>query len=153
MRSLASFLLVLSLIHSTYVNSYMSFKNFKPRCFKPSLLSKIEDREAYAVGDIIAYEVENRKAIGVINEKGLIQKLKLRGDDDNNSFTFHENDDMDPVSYLTVKIIRKFADSDVYMTQRIVEDRVSNPHGEHAEDVWILKTNEISSVDIYSWCT
>jgi hypothetical protein len=28
---------------------------------------------------------------------------------------------------------------DVVYTQRTIEDRVSNPHGEHAEDVWIIR--------------
>lgn len=27
---------------------------------------------------------------------------------------------------------------DALFTQRIVEDRISNPHGEHAESVWLI---------------
>ena len=42
----------------------------------------------------------------------------------------------------------------VIFMQRIVEDRVSNPHGEHAEDVWILRgasviNSVISKPDLY----
>jgi hypothetical protein len=32
------------------------------------------------------------------------------------------------------------------LSQRIVEDRVSNPHGEHAEDVWVLSKAVLMSL-------
>ena len=36
--------------------------------------------------------------------------------------------------------------TDVIYTQRTIEDRVSNPHGEHAEDVWIIKKSVLRSI-------
>ena len=36
--------------------------------------------------------------------------------------------------------------NDSIYTQRTIEDRVSNPHGEHAEDVWILKKSVLKDI-------
>ena len=43
-------------------------------------------------------------------------------------------------NYVPLKNIIQIV-KDVEYTQRTIEDRVSNPHGEHAEDVWIMKKN------------
>lgn len=31
----------------------------------------------------------------------------------------------------------------VILTQRVIEDRISNPHGEHSEDCWLLNLNSV----------
>ena len=33
--------------------------------------------------------------------------------------------------------------NDVYFSQRPIEDRILNPHGEHSEDVYLIKTNSL----------
>jgi hypothetical protein len=35
---------------------------------------------------------------------------------------------------------------EVTYTQRVVEDRISNPHGEHSEDVWLLSTQKLDEM-------
>ena len=45
-----------------------------------------------------------------------------------------------PISTTDAKIMKVL--SDVSFTQRICEDRVENPHGEHAEDAYIVKAIE-----------
>ena len=61
-------------------------------------------------------------------------ELFLYGDDDEKELVL-----TDPSITITAVL------DDFQYTQRIVEDRVSNPHGEHAEDVWILRG--VSSID------
>ena len=32
---------------------------------------------------------------------------------------------------------------DVYFSQRPIEDRILNPHGEHSEDVYLIRTSQL----------
>ena len=104
-----------------------------------------------SIGDVIAYSSSSSSSststrsllLGVINEAGNIHRLRQRTGDDNDSITFHENEYEDPLDISDVKIAHVFDEGKVYLTQRIVEDRVSNPHGEHAEDVYILKLSDL----------
>ena len=53
----------------------------------------------------------------------------------------HDIDGLEPSDDLLATIVHEF--EDVSLTQRICEDRTENPHGEHAEDVFILKMKEL----------
>ena len=99
-----------------------------------------------SIGDVVAYSssfASRSLLLGVVNEAGNLHKLKQRTGDDNDSLTFHENEDEDPLDIGNIRIAHVFDEDKVYLTQRIVEDRVSNPHGEHAEDVYIMKLNDL----------
>ena len=45
-----------------------------------------------------------------------------------------------------VRFLRKLNEEDVYIQQRCIENRLLNPHGEEAEDVFIIPLNVISKV-------
>ncbi len=53
----------------------------------------------------------------------------------------HNLDGLETTEELLACIEHEF--EEVSLTQRICEDRIENPHGEHAEDVFILKTAEL----------
>jgi hypothetical protein len=97
-------------------------------------------------GDIIVYAVaEGEVGLGVLHRGGSkLSRLMRRGTSDDGSITLHENEDVPEILVKEVRILNVL--SDVYWTQRIVEDRISNPHGEHAEDVWILKLDQLQAV-------
>ena len=54
---------------------------------------------------------------------------------DKASVTYLEHDEKQQEN-IRVRILALWPD--VEYTQRMVEDRVSNPHGEHAENVWLI---------------
>ena len=97
-----------------------------------------------STGDIVFYSPSDGKiGIGVLSDDSKISVLVRRGTDKEltQEMEFHENEDIPEILTKNARILGVC--SDVYWTQRIVEDRVSNPHGEHAEDVWILKVQEL----------
>ena len=53
----------------------------------------------------------------------------------------HDLDGLKTTGELLACIEHEF--EEVSLTQRICEDRIENPHGEHAEDVFILKAAEL----------
>lgn len=110
-----------------------------------------------SIGDVVAYSSSSSirsLLLGVINDAGNVHMLRQRTGDDNESLTFHENEFEDPLDISDVKIAHVFDEDKVYLTQRIVEDRVSNPHGEHAEDVYILKISDLQlNMDISNYYT
>ncbi len=57
-------------------------------------------------------------------------------DDDDASVYLFEDDNGSVIPIQNVSISRLVEES--VCTQRIVEDRISNPHGEHAENMWII---------------
>jgi hypothetical protein len=100
------------------------------------------------MGTVVAYSRHNPASsseisllLGVINESGHLNNLEQRSGEGNNSLSFHENEHEDPLYDFFV--VHVFNDDDIYLTQRIVEDRISNPHGEHAEDVWIINVRDL----------
>ena len=53
----------------------------------------------------------------------------------------------DPVGLQSGAVIVGVIDASLCcLSQRMVEDRVSNPHGEHAEDVWVLSKAVLMSL-------
>ena len=107
-----------------------------------------------SIGDVVAYSSSSSSRpllLGVINEAGKVQELLRRTGDDNDSLTFHENESEDPLDIKNVTIAHVFDEDEAYITQRIVDDRVSNPHGEHAEDVYVLKLNDLKLAIDYTF--
>mmetsp|Transcript_7406 Transcript_7406/g.7494 ORF Transcript_7406/g.7494 Transcript_7406/m.7494 type:complete len:168 (+) Transcript_7406:241-744(+) len=104
--------------------------------------------ESNPVGTVVAYSRCNPSnsseislLLGVINELGHLNNLEQRSGEGNNSLSFHENEHEESIDVFFV--VHVFDDNDIYLTQRIVEDRISNPHGEHAEDVWIINLRDL----------
>lgn len=54
---------------------------------------------------------------------------------------YDEDEPKAPLSVLS-EDIQKVYDGEVSYTQRVIEDRISNPHGEHAEDLWLLQIHD-----------
>ena len=103
------------------------------------------------LGDVIAYTSpfcqECTYEIGVISEPGRIQKLSRKCDfDSEQTITFHENED-DLIDVNGVKVLSVMHEA--YVSQRICEDRISNPHGEHAENVYILDIKDLMLLASY----
>lgn len=95
------------------------------------------------IGDVIHYQSFDMKiGVGVIGTGGEVFPLSKRSnlesfdtvDDKEVQYVYdEESSPLQQGSFVTKKVF-----DEVLLTQRIVEDRVSNPHGEHAEDVWIF---------------
>jgi hypothetical protein len=69
--------------------------------------------------------------------------------DYNKDLELYYDDSADSIS-IEVNNINVIRDG-VILTQRVIEDRISNPHSEHAEDCWIinLKAADFSNNDTY----
>ena len=92
-------------------------------------------------GDVVEYYLMTPKLgkscrLGGITETYEIHPLCLRNENQNELFY-----DINEKSLRldSVNIIRTL--SGVQWMQRIVEDRISNPHGEHAEDVFVIRSD------------
>jgi hypothetical protein len=99
-----------------------------------------------STGDLVAYydsAEQIRLRLGVVDDKGRIVTVQQRGMDEGATRLFHESEDENQGErrLSDIRLIHVFASAQ--WTQRLVEDRVSNPHGEHAEDVWIVSINEL----------
>lgn len=107
-------------------------------------------------GDCVIFQdnATSTRLVGVIEEE-LIYCLKPYGEEFDSSGLDEwwtslpaDVDDIEmlhshegvPISTTDAKIMKVL--SDVSFTQRICEDRVENPHGEHAEDAYIVKAIE-----------
>ena len=109
-------------------------------------------------GDVVYFEmVETSKlqlkdgvqSIASVTSNRKLQPLYRREDRefDEKELILYEDTEEKPISLSDPSIIICEIVVGFLYTQRIVEDRVSNPHGEHAEDVWILNDAEaISSI-------
>lgn len=118
---------------------------YSPSKSSPRLMHRMESNP---VGTVVAYSLSNPSTasevsllLGVINEAGNLNNLEQRSGEGNNSLSFHENEYEESLDVFFV--VHVFDNNDIYLTQRIVEDRISNPHGEHAEDVWIINVQDL----------
>lgn len=119
------------------------------------------------IGDIILYNNNNnRRCLGIINNvyssppatnligenEYDISRLGIRGEqseeNQNEIILFVDDVDNDSVlSTLDSNEILDVLDSDLYiLEQRAIQDRISNPHGEHAEDVIIVQKKVLDSI-------
>jgi len=110
----------------------------------------------FQVGDVVKYHIietelksESRKSfgLGAFLDRNSIQPLCLREEVHDNyghEISLYYNEDVTgiPVNAIEIEYI---LDNAIY-TQRTIEDRIANPHGEHAEDVWIVSTNTLKTL-------
>lgn len=128
----------------------------------PNNDSDIED------GAVIVFENSNKKRrVGVIDlENDMIYNLrpygldfeevsgqdewwsKLAVDPAADLELYHGHDDSEDVSLTSTDTLRVLKVLNVSLTQRICEDRVENPHGEHAEDCYIVRAEEFGDVEM-----
>ena len=69
----------------------------------------------------------------VLSSLSYNKELELYYDDSVNSVSFQLNGNDNSI----INVIR----DGVLLTQRVIEDRISNPHAEHSEDCWLLNIN------------
>jgi hypothetical protein len=137
-----------------YLNTFATRQQLKLSCRNKSLDSQAAsasfDCKSLFEGDVVFYETNSQRSKSQLND-GVqsiasvtscrkLQPLYRRGDRefDESELILYEDTDEEPIPLSDPSIvICEIVDGFLY-TQRIVEDRVSNPHGEHAEDVWIL---------------
>jgi hypothetical protein len=84
--------------------------------------------------------------IGVIDSfRKEIFHLKIDyADESENYAVLNYNEELPSISFSKIIIDSVIVDSTP--SQRIVQDRISNPHGEHAEDIWIVNRKDISYI-------
>jgi hypothetical protein len=110
-------------------------------------------------GDIVEYKVmkvDDGKNLGLglittiqsCSEPFLVcvHPLCIRlGDDEilnDNEMILIEDENYDSIEILMTDVVSIV--DDVYFSQRPIEDRRLNPHGEHSEDVWLVKTHHLN---------
>lgn len=59
-------------------------------------------------------------------------------DESNDETILYEHDTEPTISINKDNITILYTLNDTIYTQRCIEDRISNPHGEHAENVWLV---------------
>lgn len=98
--------------------------------------------ESLLPGDVIEYKFNDSTSaaifLGAVLDKNTLHPLCTR---EHGSLELVYDESKPPISFKDVKVGSSL--DDVLWTQRIVEDRVSNPHGEHAEDVFVLPAEMI----------
>ena len=144
--------LILIKVHS-YSNFFATRRQLKLSCRVKSpdneAVSALFDFKSLFEGDVVFYEtVEPSKlqlkdgiqSIASVTSSRKLQPLYRREDReyDEKELILYEDTDKEQVSISDPSIVICEVVVGFLYTQRIVEDRVSNPHGEHAEDVWIL---------------
>lgn len=128
-------------------------------------------RFAAGEGDLIIFldPLSSKRLIGVI-EDGLVYPLKPYGEEFDASgldewwpslaSNQHDKQDIEmlhchegeplQLSSSGLEVLKVL--DDVSFTQRICEDRIENPHSEHAEDAYIVSARELILDDINNGC-
>ncbi|KAJ1400725.1 hypothetical protein B484DRAFT_241499 [Ochromonadaceae sp. CCMP2298] len=101
--------------------------------------------------DVVEYQEGEGPSQGttlgaVVGGGSLVHPLCVRepgseGPDSDFELFFDESLDPVPIDGKVVSVV-----NDAFYSQRSIEDRVSNPHGEHAEDMWILTRKQVSKL-------
>ena len=97
-------------------------------------------------GDVVVVSHNNVMSLAAVtSSRKTLQPLALRTtsglDEGGMEIILYEDEEREPFG-ITEADLGDVVD-DVVFTQRCVEDRVSNPHGEHAEDVWLVSNQNI----------
>ena len=131
-----------------FVNPYLKVSNFKS--WLSDQAEEAQLRRSLFQGDVVEYQirVEQRRdkdscthSLAAITNNRKLQPLYRREpvDPTCEEILLFVDDDQEEMILSDPSIIIVALVNEFEYTQRIVEDRVSNPHGEHAEDVWILR--------------
>ena len=96
-----------------------------PLCIRPTEDTDDNDKDFVSISSLLLSSTSS-------NNKN--KEIELYYDETINSISilFNEYDSI-------INIIR----DGVSLTQRVIEDRISNPHGEHSEDCWLLNLNSV----------
>ena len=79
----------------------------------------------------------------------LFPSAGIRENDELNDETIlYEHDTVPSISFKNDNIEILYALNDTIYTQRCIEDRVLNPHGEHAENVWLISSEVIRKLSL-----
>mmetsp|Transcript_8443 Transcript_8443/g.13363 ORF Transcript_8443/g.13363 Transcript_8443/m.13363 type:complete len:182 (+) Transcript_8443:513-1058(+) len=92
-------------------------------------------------GDVIAWKTElgtdgNKLERGLVLEDLKVQPLIAK--DPSSPDELYVDEDRRPLEILPGDLL-EFRIEQAYFSQRMVQDRIHNPHGEHAEDCWVLE--------------
>lgn len=131
-----------------FVNPYLKVRNFKSWSSDQEEVAQL--RTSLFQGDVVEYQIpielrsDNDKrthSLAAITNNRKLQPLYRREAVDtlSDEILLFVDDDQGELTLSDPSIIIVALVDEFEYTQRIVEDRVSNPHGEHAEDVWILR--------------
>jgi hypothetical protein len=84
--------------------------------------------------------------LGVVTEGKSIIPLGLRENfmADTPNLELYYFEEIDTIPMNSVNLVNVVEDA--YYTQRIIENRILNPHGEHAEDIWMINRNDLTSL-------
>ena len=109
----------------------------------------IQSTNRISIGDIIEYPLPTpchgkSTGLGIVlecSEPLCIHPLCRREEDDKllNEVVLIQDESQESF-FLPSKSVLSMV-NDVYFSQRPIEDRILNPHGEHSEDVYLIKTN------------
>ena len=109
------------------------------------------------VGDVVEYKLPiatygKQLGLGVIvnvnNDVKLHPLCYRSGEDlDDKEYVLVEDESQDPIIIVVDGIVRSI--EDVYFSQRPIEDRKLNPHGEHSEDVYLIKATAIDIAKLF----
>jgi hypothetical protein len=118
-----------------------------------------------ASGDVVIYTVlaysdsdsnsDSARRVGVVAEDNKVYRLGHRGaaselvSEDAVELYYYGGggahyDAADPLELADIEVVKKIDGEMVSVSQRICSDRVENPHGEHAEDVFIVDARELT---------
>lgn len=151
--SLCALILTTVTVHC-YLNTFVTRQQLKlsrrVRSLNGEAVLASYDVKSLFEGDVVFYEMVEPsselkqkgglQSIASVTSSRKLQPLYRREDRefDEKELILYEDTDEEPIPLNNPSInICEVVVGFLY-TQRIVEDRVSNPHGEHAEDVWIL---------------
>lgn len=109
-----------------------------------------EIRKCLFEGDVVEYQIPMKlrnkhdsitHSLAAVTYNGKLQPLYRResGDTTSEEILLYADDEQAEMKLNDTSIHIVALMDEFQYTQRIVEDRISNPHGEHAEDVWILR--------------
>ncbi|GAB5358701.1 hypothetical protein AAMO2058_000481000 [Amorphochlora amoebiformis] len=108
--------------------------------------TQILDNEMPMAGDVIRWHQGGVVEHAVILDDGTVQALHIKEFGAPNELFVDESSSPVPLQK-AMETIQQPTVLDVYFTQRMVEDRVHNPHGEHAEDCWLVLDDNTQDTD------
>ena len=141
-------LIVLLLVLFVGVSRCYSFasSNPNPKTSKPLSSSSWQEH------DVVIFEQSSTRLpqLGVVlRDRSSLHPLALRGEQEKAEteqdvlFGLVDDDDDDSASIPLANVQVLGVLDEVLLSQRAVEDRVHTPHGEHSEDVFVIRRNAL----------
>ena len=147
--------IILHLIFITLLNGF-SLKMVDPNCCNIGdviIFSPTNNNERYLgiVNNIYSPPTASAVTTTLITNEYEVSRLGIRGEEseENQNEIILFVDDVNDNSFSTLDSdeILDILDSNLYiLEQRAIQDRISNPHGEHAEDIIIIKKQVLNTI-------